>query len=249
MTEPKLKMCRRSNDTYQEIRDQHYVENHGTQGQQVHFLVNQQDTCVGIISGASSMYAVKNRDKFFGIPPNTENEQVEINGEEITAKEARTKYYLSAIVTNTVFRLEHDRMIEYDENFGTKTLSLWRDMTAYWWEEIYDIPVIGFETFIVKNEDIGRTGGMYKADNWTYVGTTEGRAKRKHHGMGGKQEREDVVEKMVFCRWRNMNEQTPTTRYQSSWRRETEEEKQRRRWLQKVRAAIPGIEIMPFSTI
>ena len=57
----------------------------------------------------------------------------------------------------------------------------------------------GFETFIV--EESWRKGSMYKADNWTYVGETQGSTKFHQHGVEKKFERREVEKKLVYCKW------------------------------------------------
>ena len=101
-----LEFCKRTHPTYQDIRNRHYIPNNGTHGQQIHFLVHHNDSIVGIISGASSVYGVESRDKFFNIPSDQEIKQ---------------RYYLPAIINNVVFRLEY-----HEPNLGTQVLSKWR---------------------------------------------------------------------------------------------------------------------------
>lgn len=62
-----LTRCKRSNPEYQAIRDRHYIPNRGTFGQQIHYLIKLDGETVGIISGASAVYAVKSRDDYFGL--------------------------------------------------------------------------------------------------------------------------------------------------------------------------------------
>jgi hypothetical protein len=164
-----LEYCKRTDPRYQEIRDRHYIPNRGTHGQQIHFLIWYDNRIVGIISGASSVYAVAARDKFFNIPKD---------------KHIKEKYYLPAIINNSVFRLE-----EHHKNLGTKTLAKWRRVITELWENIYGIPVIGFETFVIEEE--WRKGVVYKADNWTYVGETVGNTKT-HKGLLKKSQRLDT---------------------------------------------------------
>jgi len=99
-----------------------------------------------------------------------------------------------------------------------------REVSATLWEELYGVPVIGFETFVVETE--WRKGTLYKADNWTLVGRTSGSTK-SHKGLKAKSKRQDTIPKLVYCRWVKQKEVIPTTEYISSWRGETEEEKQR----------------------
>ena len=44
-----LLRCKRTDDTYQEIRNRHYVENRGCHGQQLHYLIKLDGVVVGII--------------------------------------------------------------------------------------------------------------------------------------------------------------------------------------------------------
>ena len=219
-TNVSIEVCKRSKSEYQNIRDRHYIENKGCHGQQIHFLIKYNNNVIGIISGASSVYGVKARDEFFNFPDN---------------REVINSYYLPAIISNNVFRLEY-----HEKNLGTKILKLWRDSIAFLWEKIYEIPVIGFETFIIENEN--RKGSMYKADNWTFVGRTAGSTK-SNKGMGNKHKRHKTCKKLIFCRWKDMKEVEPQVEYQSCWRRETIKEKQKYTHVQKWKNNILGLEI------
>lgn len=182
--------CRRSDPTYQEIRSRHYVPNNGAIGQQVHYLIYLDEEVVGIISGGSAAYAVGARDAYFGI--NKENRRVALNG----------------IVDNTVFRLEKNL-----PNLGTQVLSMWRKRVSQDWERKYGVKVCGFETFIV--EESYRKGSMYKADNWDYVGETQGSTKFHQHGVEKKFERREVEKKLVYCKW--IKGGRLPTEYHSTW--------------------------------
>lgn len=211
-----LEYCKRTDSRYQEIRDRHYIPNRGVHGQQIHFLIWYDKRIVGIISGASSVYAVAARDKFFNIPKD---------------KHIKEKYYLPAIINNSVFRLE-----EHHKNLGTKTLAKWRRVITELWENIYGIPVIGFETFVIEEE--WRKGAVYKADNWTYVGETVGNTKT-HKGLLNKSQRLDTEKKLIFCRWRK-KPLVPTVQYVSSWRNATPEEIQRNKQIQSYKKQLLG---------
>jgi hypothetical protein len=170
-----LVKCKRSNPIYQEIRDRHYVANHGCIGRQFHYLVYLNGCVVGIISGASPVWACAPRDRFF-----------EIN------KDTREKLVGHHIINNVVFRLE-----EKIPNLGTQVLSKWRKQIREDWKERYGDDILGFETFIFGEN---RTGAMYKADNWIYVGETQGNTKFKPHGAYGVTERKQVEKKLIFCK-------------------------------------------------
>lgn len=186
----KLVRCRRTDRKYQEIRSRHYVKNNGSIGQQLHYLIFLDNKVVGIISGGSSAYAVKVRDEFFGIT--SDNREVALNG----------------IIDNTVFRLE-----EHLPNLGTQVLSIWRKQVVEDWKFLYGVTPCGFETFIV--EESYRVGSMYKADNWTYVGSTSGSTKVHNHGAENPHVRKSVDSKLVFCKW--IKGAKLPTEYKSTW--------------------------------
>lgn len=188
----KLYRCDRTNSAYQDIRNRHYVPNNGAVGQQIHYLIYLGRDIVGIISGGSAAYAVGCRDEYFGI--NKDNRRIALNG----------------IVDNTVFRLEKNL-----PNLGTQILAMWRKQIAVDWEDRYGVKVCGFETFIV--EESWRKGSMYKADNWTYVGETQGSTKFHQHGVEKKFERREVEKKLVYCKWIRGG-QLPTE-YYATWNR------------------------------
>lgn len=218
MNVPQLEFCKRTHPLYQDIRDRHYIPNNGTHGQQIHFLVHYNGDVVGIISGASSVYGVRERDRFFDIPCDPKTKK---------------KLYLPAIVNNVVFRLEY-----HEPNLGTKVLSKWRKVTSELWEELYRVPVIGFETFIIETDT--RKGSMYKADNWTFVGETSGSTK-KHNGLQNKHERVEVDKKLIYCKWLK-KPVVPTVGYVSSWRASTEEEKARAKLINSKKETLVGMK-------
>lgn len=168
-----LTRCKRTDKDYQAIRDRHYVANRGCHGQQLHYLIKLNSNIIGIISGASSVYAVKSRDDFFGLTK--ENKRIALN----------------SIINNVVFRLEY-----HEKNLGTQILSMWRRQVAKDWEEKYKVKVHGFETFVVEEDT--RKGAMYKADNWTYLGITAGSTK-SHKGLANKSERVVTIPKLIFA--------------------------------------------------
>jgi hypothetical protein len=225
-----LEFCRRTDPRYVEMRDRHYIPNKGNHGQQLHFLIYRDGVHVGIISGGSCVWWVAGRDKFFGIPSD---------------KEKRASLYLSSIVNNTVFRLEVS-----EPNLGTRILALWRRTMQQLWPEIYGVPIIGYETFIIeaKNHRDGdrqdRVGSMYKADNWTFVGETAGKTKTHSKAMGNTGLTGGALwtvaePKLVYCRWAK-KPVVPTTPYVSSWHKQTPEEKKLDRERTKLRATLEG---------
>ncbi len=173
----KLIECKKSDEEYQKIRDRHYVPNHGTIGRQCHYKIYYNKECVGIITGASAVFASKPRDDFFEIHKDNRIEKI------------------GRIICNTVFRLENNI-----ENLGTQILSMWRKQVVLDWYKKYNILPIGFETFIYGE---GRFGSMYKADNWTYCGITAGSTKYRPAGTGGLRDKHIRIktnQKLVFCK-------------------------------------------------
>ena len=181
--------CKRTNELYQAIRDRHYVENRGTHGQQIHYLIEKNNEVVGIISGASSVWAVKARDDFFGLTKDNK------------------KVALPSVINNTVFRLEL-----HEKNLATFVLALWRKTIAIDWEERYKVKVHGFETFVVE-EDF-RKGTLYKADNWIFLGETQGSTK-SHKGLENKSIRVSTSKKLIFAK--KIKNTSLSTEYTPTW--------------------------------
>jgi hypothetical protein len=169
-----FELTSRNNSLYKTIRDDHYVPNHGCIGRQLHYIIWFEDLPVGIISGASAVWACKPRDEFFGVT--VENRTTQIN----------------RIIDNVVFRL-----IDNTYNYGTQILSQWRKLILKDWCVKYGDNPIGFETFVYGDN---RKGSMYKADNWDYVGMTAGSAKCKPHGAYNKGERKQTDVKYIFVK-------------------------------------------------
>ena len=173
----RLLQCKKSDVEYNQIRDNHYVPNHGTVGRQLHYKIYYNDMLCGVIVGASAVFACKPRDAFFHIDKENRIEKI------------------GCIVCNTVFRLENNA-----SNLGTQILSMWRKQVVLDWYKRYNVLPIGFETFIYGD---GRFGSMYKADNWEYCGITAGSAKCRPSGHGNfdtKHLRVDTCQKLVFCK-------------------------------------------------
>jgi hypothetical protein len=210
-----LEVCSRSDKRYLSYRNRHYIPNRGCHGQQIHFLIYYKGEQVGIISGASSVYAVGARDKFFNIPQD---------------KKIKQKRYLPAIINNVVFRLEH-----HEKNLGTRILSKFRKVSALLWKRLYGVDVIGFETFVIENDR--RKGALYKADNWAYLGETKGNTK-SHNGLTNKAQRRSTEIKLIFAI--KTKNKIPTNDYVSSWRASTEQEKKRAKDIVKFRKELLG---------
>jgi len=76
----------------------------------------------------------------------------------------------TSYVNNNVFRL-----IKNEKNLGTKVLKLFRNTVHEDYVRKYNQELIGIVTFV----EYPRTGAVYKADNWEYLGETEGKRMRR----------------------------------------------------------------------
>jgi hypothetical protein len=106
---------------------------------------------------------------------------------------------LNKIINNTFFHL----LPHEDKNLGTKILKLWRKQVVIDWENKYYCKPIGFESLI----ELPRSGSLYKADNWTYVGTTKGYTCKRTGGVKtenwtGKRvwDYKNLKPKLVYCK-------------------------------------------------
>lgn len=195
-----LVRCKRSDPRYVTMRDRHYIPNNGCHGQQMHYFIMRDGVHVGIISGASAVWAVASRDAFFSL-----------------TKENR-KAALPSIINNVVFRLEVQ-----EKNLGTQVLALWRKTIAVDWEARYGVAVHGFETFVI--EESHRKGAMYKADNWAFLGETTGRTKvhSKALGLKDKSAWVDTDKKLIFAK--KIAGTKLSESYHSAWRRDEKSRK------------------------
>jgi hypothetical protein len=110
------------------------------------------------------------------------------------------KYYINGVINNIFFHLGEHK----DKNLGTKVLKLFRLQIIKDWEDRYHDKVIGFETLV----ELPRNGAIYKADNWTLVGTTKGYTCKRIGGetqtekWSGKRvwDTKNLKPKLVFCK-------------------------------------------------
>lgn len=147
---------KRSNPLYIKYREGHYIEDRGTVGQQIQYLITYDGKDVGVIGGASAVFANQPRDDYFSLS---------------TIKNEKT-VQLNSIINNNIFKLDYPA-----PNLATIVLSRWRKTIAQDWEYIYGVKVSGFETFVVEErlwDGRKRDGNCYRADNWLQLGITKG---------------------------------------------------------------------------
>jgi len=96
-------------------------------------------------------------------------------------------------LNNNVFRL-----IVHEKNLGTRVLKLFRNRIKKDYKSEYGDELIGLVTFV----EPPRTGAVYKADNWDYLGMTEGKrcTRRGNLGKWINKEWTDGVRKHIFAR-------------------------------------------------
>ena len=154
-------------------------------GQQIHFLIWYKGEQVGIISGGSVVYGTRLRDEFFKVPKET----------------AERKRVLNSIVNNTVYHLAPREKFLF-----ARALALWEKVVPYVWNELYEVPVCGFETFIdPKGTKNGGRGSGYRGIGWTWLGKTAGNAKTM------------ALPKTVLCKWRPGYSSLIAVDYKPTW--------------------------------
>ena len=96
-------------------------------------------------------------------------------------------------LNNNVYKLLIQR-----KNLGTKVLKLFRNTIKRDYQEKFKDQLIGLITFV----EPPRTGAMYKADNWDYLGETEGKRcfRRGDHGKWINKEWGTGSKKLIFAK-------------------------------------------------
>lgn len=93
----------------------------------------------------------------------------------------------NSFMNNNVFRLLENR-----RNLGTQILALFRRQIQIDHMEKFNTKLIGLVTFV----EPPRTGAVYKADNWEFLGITQG--KRMRRGKSWEKEFADGTQKYIF---------------------------------------------------
>jgi len=125
---------------------EHYPNSKGIVGRSINFLIYRYGKPIGIIGFASPPFGYRKFPDYFGI--------------DMTKKED-----FNRILNNNVFRVVHT-----ERNLGTQILKLARREVKRLYKEKYGDDLIGLVTFV----EPPRTGAVYKADNWEYLGMTQG---------------------------------------------------------------------------
>tara|TARA_R100000655_G_scaffold100438_1_gene144885 strand:- start:309 stop:989 length:681 start_codon:yes stop_codon:yes gene_type:complete len=96
------------------------------------------------------------------------------------------------ILNNNVFRLVNK---PDDKNIGTKILKLFRQKLKNDYKKKYNENLLGIVTFV----EPPRTGAIYKADNWFYLGLTKGIEVRRKGDNWFQKEYSKGTKKHIFC--------------------------------------------------
>lgn len=139
---------KKSNKLFVKWFIEHYPQSKGIVGRQLNYLVYNNGEPIGIIGFASPPLNYKKFNNYF-----------EFN-ENLQASENAKKF-----LNNNVFRIVHT-----EKNLGTRILKLARNQVYTDYKTTYNENLLGLVTFVERP----RSGAMYKADNWDYIGDTQG---------------------------------------------------------------------------
>lgn len=143
-----LSRVKKSHPLYVKWYIEHYPGSKGIVGRQINYLIYHFGRPVGIIGVSSPPLHYKKFEHYFKLSGMKPSES--------------SKLFLN----NNVFRL----VDKVGENLGTRILKLLRRRVKQDYNDIYGQELIGLVTFVERP----RTGAVYKADNWEFLGETEG---------------------------------------------------------------------------
>ena len=192
----RLELVRRTDPVYKQYRNNHYIPDRGLVGQQLQYLIFYGKEVVGVIGGASSAFTSQSRDKYWELSTDKDEKNCQLN----------------SIINNNIFKLNYPA-----PNLATIVLSKWRKQILKDWEELYEVKVAGFETFVVEERlwnGKTRNGACYRADNWELVGITKGYGDTNIRGREHKDKRLQS-KKLIYCR--KVKGQQLCSTYSASW--------------------------------
>jgi len=165
-----LELVKKSNKLFVKWFIEHYPESKGIVGRQLNFLIYRYGRPIGIIGFASPPLNYRKFNFFFGLSGSSSD---------------NAKRFLN----NNVFRIVYT-----ERNLGTQVLKLAREKVRKLYEQKYGDALVGLVTFV----ELPRNGAIYKADNWVYLGVTEGiRVRRRGMNWVHKQYRKGI-QKYIF---------------------------------------------------
>lgn len=164
-----LVKVKKSNPYFVKLFFEHYPESKGIIGRQLNYIVYCDEKPIGIIGFASPIYNYKKFKNFFNKDDPDRLSKITLN--------------------NNVYRLKKS-----EKNLGTKVLKKSRQTVYIDYMEEYNDNLIGLCTFVKKPLD----GALYKADNWNYLGESEGIKVHRRNDWKEK-DYEESTKKHVFC--------------------------------------------------
>jgi hypothetical protein len=150
--ENSIKLIRvpKGNKAFASLYLSHYPQSKGIVGRSFNYLILNEGFITGIIGACSPPITVSEVDRFFYI--NSENRIEKIN----------------SILNNNIFRLIDSA--KPVANLGTRVLKRFRTQLQSDYYLRYKTKLKGLITFV----EPPRTGTVYMADNWSYLGKTKG---------------------------------------------------------------------------
>jgi hypothetical protein len=156
---------------------EHYPKSKGIVGRQLNYLIYNNNKPIGIIGVASPPLHYKKFEAYFNLG-------------DLKPSEASKLF-----VNNNVYRIVLKP--DSDKNIGTKILKLFRERIQADYKEKYKDTLLGIVTFV----EPPRTGAMYKADNWEFIGMTSGvEVKRRGENWMNKQYIQTENKKLIFAK-------------------------------------------------
>lgn len=143
-----LKRVKKSDKLFVKWFVEHYPQSKGIVGRQLNYLIYSYGKPIGIIGFASPPLNYKKFHKYFNL-----------NEKQKPSENAKL------FVNNNIFRIIHTK-----PNLGTQILKIARNTIPQEYEKQYKNKLLGIITFV----EPPRTGALYKADNWDYLGLTQG---------------------------------------------------------------------------
>lgn len=143
-----LKRVPKSNKLFVKWFIEHYPGSKGIVGRSINFLIYSRGQPIGIIGFSSPPLNYLKFNEFFKLDKNNKSSE-------------NAKLFLN----NNVFRIIHTQ-----KNLATQILKMARKEVYDIYQKDYELKLKGLVTFV----EPPRTGALYKADNWIYIGETEG---------------------------------------------------------------------------
>jgi hypothetical protein len=143
-----IKRVKKSHKLFVKWFIEHYPKSKGIVGRSINFLIYSYGKPIGIIGFASPPLNYLKFNNFFELDKNNKSSE-------------NAKLFLN----NNVYRIIHTQ-----RNLATQVLKMARNEVYKIYLNDYGTKLKGLVTFV----EPPRTGALYKADNWKYIGETEG---------------------------------------------------------------------------